>query len=395
VLIDREGRIIAGRARVEAAKFLGMTVIPTICLEDLTEDQVRAFVIADNRLAEKATWNTGMLAMEFQNLLTIEGINFDITMTGFEIPEIDLIIEEAKNAPDSDDDITEQNVEQNPITEPNDLWLLGRHKIICGDSQLDAPFSQLLGSRRASSVFTDPPYNVKIDGHATGNGSIRHRDFLMASGELNEHEYVSFLFKILLHMARYSSSNSIHYVCMDWRHVGELLAASKQHYHELLNICVWVKDQGGMGSFYRSEHEFVFVFRKGKEAHRNNVQLGKFGRNRTNVWHYPGVQTQSRRGDEGNLLAIHPTVKPISMVADTLLDCTARGEIVLDPFLGSGTTLMAAERVGRICFGIELDPLYVDVAIRRWQNYTGEGAIHAASGKQFAEIGAEKEVACG
>jgi len=395
IIIDLNKRIIAGHGRWEAAKLLGITELPTICLEDLSEDEIRAYVIADNKIAANAGWDKEILAIELQNLLTLDNADFDITVSGFEIAEIDAILEEVKNAAEQEVGAPEPEFEGNPVAEAGDLWVLDKHKIACGNSLRDAPYRELLGNCRAAAVFTDPPYNVRIDGNATGKGSIRHREFSMASGEMSGAEFVSFLSNVFANMARFSSMNSVHYLCMDWRHVDELLAAGKRHYASLLNICVWVKDNGGMGSFYRSQHEFVFVFRKGKETHRNNIQLGRFGRNRTNVWQYPGVQTQSRQSDEGNLLALHPTVKPIAMVADALLDSTARGEIVLDPFLGSGTTLMAAERVGRICCGIEIDPVYVDVAIRRWQKYTGGAAIHEASGKRFEEIAAEKEMVCG
>jgi hypothetical protein len=205
----------------------------------------------------------------------------------------------------------------------------------------------------------------------------------MASGEMTDVEFVTFLKKSLGLLARHSENGSVHFICMDWRHMGELLAAGNQVYNTLLNLCVWAKDTGGMGSFYRSQHELVFVFRNGNASHRNNIQLGKFGRNRTNVWKYPGASTFSRQGDEGNLLAMHPTVKPVAMVADAILDCSAPGDVVLDTFLGSGTTLMAATRSGRICFGMELDPLYVDLAIRRWQRHTGGYAVHAETGVKF------------
>jgi DNA modification methylase len=240
-------------------------------------------------------------------------------------------------------------------------------------------------------VFADPPYNVPIDGHATGNGSIRHRDFAMGSGGMTEAEFIDFLTMALRLVARHSKSGSIHFICMDWRHMGELLSAVKQIYGKLLNLCIWSKDNAGIGSLYRSRHELVFVFRNGKGRHRNNIQLGQYGRNRTNVWEYPNVNTLSRQGEEGNLLALHPTVKPVALVADALLDCSARGEVVLDSFLGSGSTLIAAERVGRTCFGIEIEPLYVDVAIRRWQKHTGDHAIHAFTGKRFDDFVAASE----
>jgi DNA modification methylase len=245
---------------------------------------------------------------------------------------------------------------------------------------------KLMKGRKGDAVFVDPPYNVAIDGHVSGNGSIHHREFEMASGEMTEKEFVEFLSASFGLLVRHSKPGSVHFACMDWRHAGEILAAGNQAYDALLNLCVWAKDKGGMGSFYRSQHEFIFVFRNGKASHRNNVQLGKFGRNRTNVWQYPGVNTLSRQGEEGNLLALHPTVKPVSMVADALLDCTRPGGLVMDSFLGSGSTLIAAERTGRICCGIELDPIYVDTAIQRWQRYTGGTAVHAESGMQFGEV---------
>jgi hypothetical protein len=249
-----------------------------------------------------------------------------------------------------------------------------------------------MGKHRASVLFSDPPYNVPIDGHATGKGSIHHREFAMAAGEMSELEFVSFLRTVFELGCQYTTTGSVHYICMDWRHLYEVLAAGRQAYTSLLNLCVWAKNAAGMGSFYRSQHELVFVYRNGNGKHQNNVQLGKFGRCRSNLWEYPGIQTQSRQSDEGNLLALHPTIKPIALVADALLDSTARGDTVLDAFLGSGTTLMAAERIGRVCYGMELDPLYVDTAIRRWQRYTGENAVHADSGAMFNERAAREEM---
>jgi DNA modification methylase len=389
VLIDRKSRIIAGHARVEAAELVGMTHVPTITLDQLTEDQARAYMIADNRLAECAKWNKAMLTIEFQHLLTID--DFDITVIGFEVPEIDLILKDQETA-DIEEEVELPANGQRAISQIGDLWLLGKHRIFCGDSLSDASYQILMGTKLAAAIVTDPPYNVRIDGHATGNGAIQHREFAMASGEMTDAEFRAFLKACVSLLVRYSAPQSVHYLCMDWRHIQALLAVGAEAYTDLLNLCVWVKNNAGLGSFYRSSHELIAVFRNGKKTHRNNVQLGKFGRNRTNVWQYPGVQTQAKQGDEGNLLALHPTVKPIAMIADAILDCTARGEIVLDAFLGSGTTLMATERVDRICYGIEIDPLYVDVAVQRWQKYTGESAIHAATGKSFDEIAQSKEV---
>jgi DNA modification methylase len=250
-----------------------------------------------------------------------------------------------------------------------------------------------MGEERASVAFTDPPYNVPIDGHASGLGAIHHRPFPMACGEMDRSEFTAFLAGVFRNLAAFTVDGSLHFVCMDWRHLGELLAASRDAYSELKNLCVWVKDNAGMGSLYRSQHELVFVFKHGRKAHRNNVQLGQFGRNRSNVWNYPGANSFARRGAEGNLLALHPTVKPVTMVADAILDGSARGDIVLDCFLGSGTTLIAAERTGRRCYGLELDPLYIDTAIRRWQALTGGSARHAACGRTFDDLARAMEPA--
>jgi DNA modification methylase len=375
VLIDDKSTIIAGHGRVEAAKLLGIALVPTIRLENLSPNQIRAYVIADNRLAENAGWDKSILAIELQHLITIEN-DLEVTITGFEIPEIDLILQEASGKPDSDD-LFDTDETDSAVTQSGDLWLLGKHRVLCGNALRQESYVTLMGSKRAAAVFVDPPYNVPIDGHATGNGSVRHREFQMASGEMSEAEFVAFLTTSLRLLVRYSAGSSVHFVCMDWRHMAELLAAGKQIYDVFLNLCVWTKNNGGMGSFYRSQHELIFVFRNGKRQHRNNVQLGQYGRNRTNVWEYPSVSTFSKQADENNLPALHPTVKPVALVADALLDCSARGDLVLDAFLGSGSTLIAAERVGRVCHGIEIDPIYVDVAIRRWQRHTGDYAVHA------------------
>jgi DNA modification methylase len=244
-------------------------------------------------------------------------------------------------------------------------------------------------------VFIYPPYNVPIADHVSGLGAIRHRDFAMASGEMSEAEFTRFLLDACSLLARHSVEGSLHYICMDWRHLAELLAAGREVYRELLNVCVWEKDNAGMGSFYRSKHELVFVFKHGRRSHRNNIQLGQYGRNRSNVWHYPGANSFSRTSDEGNLLALHPTSKPAALVADAIMDCTARGDLVLDGFLGSGTTVIAAERSGRRCFALELDSLYVDTVVRRWQAFTRDNARHAASGRTFREIEAEVEGSSG
>jgi DNA modification methylase len=273
-----------------------------------------------------------------------------------------------------------------PITKLGDIWNAGPHRILCGNSIESSSFDALMHDDKASVVITDPPYNVAIDGHVGGKGSIHHSEFVMASGEMSTEEFQTFLQKNMSLLALHSTDGSLHYIFMDWRHTADLLGAAHRVYRHLKNIVVWVKSNGGMGSFYRSQHEFVFVFKNGDASHRNNVQLGRHGRNRTNVWQYAGANGfDGRTTGEGNLLALHPTVKPVQMLADALLDSSARGGIVLDPFLGSGSTLIACERIGRRLRGIELDPAYVDVAIRRWQRHTGASAINAATGKAFGD----------
>jgi DNA modification methylase len=394
VLIDRDGNVIAGHGRLLAAEQLGWSEVPTLCLDHLTPAQARAFRIADNKLTENAEWDDRLLAQQLKDLSLI-GLDFSLELTGFEMAEIDLRILSLDDTPEPDDDPADALPEVSPgpaITKLGDAWLLGPHRVLCGNTLDPNAFAAVMGEERAAMVFTDPPYNVPIDGHASGLGAIHHRSFPMASGEMDSAEFTAFLRDALRNLAAFSIEGSLHYVCMDWRHVAELLAAGHDAYGALKNLCVWVKDNAGMGSLYRSQHELVFVFKHGRHGHRNNVQLGQFGRNRSNVWHYPGANSLSR-GAEGNLLALHPTVKPVAMVADAILDCSARGDIVLDGFLGSGTTVIAAERTGRRCCGIELDPAYVDTIVRRWQALTGGSARHAVSGRSFDDLARDTEAA--
>ena len=385
--------MIAGHGRLLAALELGMSEVPTLCLEHLSPVQIRAFMITDNRLTEIATWDDRLLAQQLKDLSLI-GLDFDIEACGFEMGEIDLRIAELEDEPDQADDPADAVPElpaRPPISKIGDLWQLGRHRVLCGNALEHADLEALMGEERAALAFTDPPYNVPIDGHASGLGAIHHRPFPMASGEMDKPAFTAFLRQVCQNLAAFSRDGAIHFICMDWRHLDELLTAGQDVYGELKNLCVWVKDNGGMGSLYRSQHELVFVFKYGRNGHRNNVQLGRFGRNRSNVWHYPGGNSFARCGTDGNLLALHPTVKPVAMVADAILDCSARGDIVLDSFLGSGTAVIAAERTGRRCCGLEVDPVYVDTAIRRWQAQTGEDARHAASGRSFDDLVCEAE----
>src|SRR5215472_4745451 len=397
ILIDRDDKVICGHGRLAAGRELGCREVPTVRLDHLSPTQTRAFMIADNRLTEIAAWDDRLLAQQLKDL-SLLGLDFNLELTGFEMPEIDLRIASLDDVPEGVDDpadVLPAAAVDPPLSRIGDLWILGRHRVLCGNALDPTAFPALIGEDRAAMVFTDPPYNVPIDGHASGLGAIRHRSFPMASGEMDRSEFTAFLGQALRNLAAFSCDGSIHFICIDWRHLEELLAAGRDAYGELKNLCVWVKDNGGMGSLYRSQHELVFVFKKGRGSHRNNVQLGQFGRNRSNVWHYCGANSFARCGEEGNLLALHPTVKPVAMVADAILDCSARGDIVLDPFLGSGTTLIAAERTGRRCYGLELDPAYVDTIVRRWQALTGGRAHHRGSGQSFDDRAREAEVADG
>jgi DNA modification methylase len=392
IVIDRSNNVLAGHGRLLACKKLGWAQVPTIRL-GVTEAAARAFMIADNRLAELATWDDRLLAGKLSELAELK-LDFDLEAIGFTMGEIDLRIESlaagSTEAGDKADRLPAPGV---PVSKLDDLWLLGKHRVYCGNALEGEAYKTLMEGRRASMVFCDPPYNVKIDGHASGLGSHHHREFPMATGEMSRAQYKAFLTLSCTNLARNSVDGAIHFICGDWRHAGELIAAGEVVYSELKNICVWVKHNAGMGSFYRSQHELVFVFKSGRASHRNNVQLGQFGRHRSNVWNYPGANSFGRATEEGNLLALHPTTKPVRLVADAILDCSARGDVVVDAFLGSGTTIIAAERTGRRCYGLELDPLYVDTIVRRWQTYTGDVALHARTGKRFDDLAATVEVA--
>jgi DNA modification methylase len=387
-LIDEKGVIIAGHGRIAAAKLLGMTHAPVVRIEHLNEDKKRAYVIADNQLAARAGWDAEILAIELQHLSAL--IDLDVAITGFEMPEIDLILAGAKAAR-PEEEIQPIDRTGPAVTRPGDLWRLGRHWVLCGDSLKMASYGALMGEAIARIVFADPPYNVPISGFVSSSRRINHREFAMCVGEMTEDEFIAFLASALRCVSRFCAAGAVQYWCQDWRHQFELLSAARAVGLESLNTCVWVKDNGGMGGLYRSRHEFVGVFKVPGARHCNNVELGKHGRNRTNVWEYPGAATFSKTGDEGPLNEAHPTVKPVAMIADALLDCSNRGDLLLDPFLGSGSTLIAAERTGRACRAIELDPIYVDVGIRRWRRMTGEAAVHNESGADFADLEALRE----
>ena len=381
VLVDADNHVLAGHGRLLACHKLGILEVPTISLAHLTPVQAKAFMLADNRLTEIAKWDEHLLATQLKEL-SIVNLDFDLEATGFTIGEIDLRIEALDHVEDDLADELPPVIEGPAVTQLGDLWLLGEHRLYCGNAQEAQSFELLMNAQSAGMVITDPPYNVKVQGHVGGKGKIKHQEFAMASGEMSSVEFTQFLKTTFDLLATHSLRGSVHTIFMDWRHLPEIIEAGQAVYSALLNMCVWVKNQAGMGSLYRSQHELALIYKNGTTSHQNNVQLGRFGRYRTNVWNYGGIQTM-RHGEEGDLLAMHPTVKPTQMIADAILDCSKRNDIILDPFLGSGTTLLACERVGRRCYGMELAPSYVDTAIRRWQMMTGEEAVHAITGLTF------------
>ena len=389
VLIDRGGTVIAGHGRVRAAKQLRIEEVPTLKLEHLSEEQVRAYVIADNKLAECAGWDRDLLAIELQGLSDID-LDFDLEVTGFETAEIDLLIGTVDNEDETDpvDALTPLDEASPVISQRGDLWQIGPHRLLCGDALDTHSYERLLGGQKAQLVFVDPPYNVPIDGHVSGLGKNSHAEFAMASGEMSEAEFKAFLEKALSLHAAHSTDGALHFVCMDWRHSGELLAASRSIYSEYKNLCVWAKTNAGMGSLYRSQHELIHVFKVGTAPHVNNVELGRHGRSRSNVWRYAGVNTFG--GDRDEALAMHPTVKPVRLVADAILDCSRPRDAVLDGFAGSGTTLLAAERTRRVGYGLEIEPRYVDAAIRRLAEHAGLEAVLAGDGRSFEEVAADR-----
>ena len=387
ILVDEEGTILAGHGRAAAGRVLGMSRVPTVCVQHLTAAQKRAFLLADNRLAELSAWDDERLAIELKNLSGLD-LAFDFEVTGFDTVDLDGL--ETRTAPEDPPAEVVAPVDRSasPVTTEGDLWQLGNHMLLCGNALEQSSYIRLLGEQRAQMVFGDPPYNVKIDGHVCGLGTVKHQAFKMASGEMSEEEFIEFLAKSMRLMADFSIDGAIHYLCMDWRHDLELQLAARSVYGRAKQVIAWNKTNAGMGTFYRSKHEFVFVFKVGTAPHINNFGLGERGRYRTNVWDYAGVNTfKPGRMDE---LTAHPTVKPLPMVIDAIKDCSTRNGVVLDPFAGSGTTILAAEKTGRVGRGIELDPHYVDVAIGRWQSLTGKLAVHVESGLSFNELAAQR-----
>lgn len=381
--VNDDMQVAVGALMLLAARELGYTELPVVYVAGFTPIEIEALSTAYNRLWETGDWDKAKLGDLFQRL-EVELPDLDLVDLGFEVAEIDLAFAENEE-PD------EREIEAGPaVARTGDIFVLRKHRIIVGDATDLADITALMNGRKAQAMFTDPPYNVKINGFVSGNGQRQHREFLMASGEMDMQTFTGFLAAFIELACRFSVGGAIHFICMDWRHMRELLDAGTAHYGALLNLCVWAKDRPAMGNPWRSQHELVFAWRVGRERHLNNVQLGKFGRSRSNVWTYPSAATFLKSEEDGELLKQHPTPKPVRLVADAILDCTKRGDIILDPFAGTGTTIIAAERTGRTCFASELDPLYADLSIRRWQALTGETAIHEASGLTFDELARQR-----
>lgn len=390
IIIDGEGVVVAGHCRLAAAKQLGLMELPVIAVRDLFKSQVRAYALADNKLALNAGWDYEILADEFVALIELD---FDTTLIGFEAFEIDGILCDARDASTEssapEDDHPEPHEPGTAIVQVGNIWTLGRHRLLCGDAKLIADVALLMGSDLAQMAFVDPPYNVRIDGHVSGLGRVRHREFAEASGEMSAAQFTESLRTSFVALNSACVNGAIIYACMDWRHLGEIIAAGEAVFSAHKNICVWSKTNAGMGTFYRSQHEMVTLWKNGDAPHINNFGLGDKGRYRTNVWSYAGVNTFKReRMDE---LTSHPTVKPVALVADAIREVSNRGDIVLDTFGGSGTTLIAAEKTGRVARLIELDPAYCDVIIRRWEKMTGKKATLGSSCKTFEQVAQDRQ----
>lgn len=384
VFIDRENIPFSGAARIAAYRLLGRDLIPAIRITHIStaDAKGKAFTLADNRHGERASWNDQLLGQVLLDLTT-EDLNFSIEVTGFSVGEIDLKIEALQSGTAEDEPAIAMTGPA--VTKLGQFWKCQEHVIGCADALEPATYEQLMAGKKAAMVVADAPYNVAIQGNVSGKGRNHHREFVMGSGEMTPSQFDTFLGSVMSVVARHTSKGALGYWFMDWRHISQLQAAGEAVFGAPLNICVWAKDRAGMGSFYRSAHEMIMVFRTKGGRHRNNVQLGRFGRDRSNLWSYPAPNNLGGGGEDGALAAEHPTPKPVSLIADAILDATAPRDHVLDPFLGSGTTLLACQQTRRFCRAIDLDPLYVDLAVRRWRLLTGEDAICAETGRTFTE----------
>lgn len=380
LIVTDEGLIISGNALWEAAGMIGMDEVPVIQASFLSEADQRAFALAHNRLAELSEWDDDLLAAELEFLFEQD---YDLGVTGFDLADLDLSVVQAT---ETEPPVELPDEDMVPVSRPGDLWQIGPHRLYCGNARDTLSYEALLADERAALIFSDPPYNIPIAGNVSGLGRKVHREFLEGSGELTSPEFTAFLRTVFRNCARFSLDGSIHYHCMDWKHIREIIDAADGIY-AFKQLAVFAKTNAGMGAFYRSQHELVFIFKSGKARHINNFALGATGRHRSNLWTYAGVNTFRRGRDKD--LENHPTVKPLAMVIDALLDCSNRGDLVLDPFSGSGTTLVAAHRTKRRGAAIELDPLYVDTSLRRLAAASGL-TPRLADGRTFDEVATDR-----
>ena len=383
ILVSSKGEIIDGHAVTIAVRELGWSTIRVIVVDGFSPDEVKALRIALNKQAEAGGWDYEVLAEDLADLIDLD---FDVEELGFEIAEVDKIFDVASIV--ADGEVEDEPVSSESLIRVGDCFQIGPHKLLCGDSTKVEFVEQLMGSDLARAALTDPPYNVAINGHVSGLGAASHRDFVMGSGEMSDVEFGQFLHSSISAMLFGIEKGGLLFIAMDWRGIERLLRVGRELKLELINVCVWVKNNAGMGSFYRSQHEFFAVFRKPGASHRNNIQLGRFGRHRSNVWHYDSANSFGRTRDED--LAMHPTVKPTPLIEDIMKDCTKQGEIVLDPFGGSGTVLIAAQKIKRVARVMELDPRYVETALRRYQKRFKEVPIHVETGLSLDELIAQR-----
>ena len=385
ILIDEHNNVVDGYAVLEASKNLNIEYVLATRVTHLSKSKLRALRLSLNKLAELGEWDVEALQIELGDISLLEP-DIDLDIPGFETADLDVLLADTSKDQevDEDDDLPNLKKERQTVCREGDLWQLGNHRLAVGNALERRTYTSLMDGKEAQLTLTDPPYNVPIDGHVSGLGSAQHREFAFASGEMTGDEFPTFLTNVLQRATSVSVDGALVYVFMDWRHQRELLTAASTAALTQVNLCVWTKTNAGMGSFYRSQHELVYVGKKGVAPHINNIQLGKHGRNRTNVWPYAGMNTFHAERDE--LLAAHPTVKPVSMIADAICDSTNRGDIVLDPFVGSGTVFLAAERTGRWAFGIEIDADFCELAIDRWERKTGKKAIHSQTGLTRDEL---------
>ena len=389
-IIDERYVLLAGEARLAACKQRGEPTMPVVQVFGLSDAKKRAFLIADNRLAQDAGWDRQALFQQMPELTALlDEAAMTIEDTGFEVAELDELAADFGDGSDPQDDVAQALLNGPAVLRTGDLVTLGRHRLLVGDCREAASLDRLCAGEQAAAAFLDPPYNVSIR-DVVGRGRTKHGEFSLASGEMSRAEFTTFLQATLGQAARVSRSGAVHYVCMDRKHVRDLMEVGEAVYGANLDLVVWNKTNAGQGGLYRQQHELIGVFRVGVERHRDNVQMGRFGRNRSNVWTYAGANT-FRAGRMADLAA-HPTVKPLRLVADALRDVTASGEAILDLFAGSGTTILAAEKVGRRALAMEIDPKYADVAVRRWQAMTRCDAMCEEGGVTYDELAAGRAI---